>query len=165
MESISNKLSVRILIALTLLEIIFSSCAPIKPIEYKYIDNFSISEFSLNPEVKVDVHLNNPNSIGAKIKEIKIDVYVNKTKLSSVCMDANGCIRAVGDFVVPMSAHVSLLEIAKLIPNGIGAFFGEKEIPIDVKGSVTIKKFIFSKTFSFDYTEKMTKEKIKMLGN
>jgi LEA14-like dessication related protein len=165
MQSIFSKIMAKTLIALTMIVFFFTSCAPIMPIEYKYVDNFSISEITLNPEVKVDVHLNNPNSTNAKIKEIKIDVFVNKTKLSSVCMDGNKCVQAKGDFIVPMVAQVSLFDIAKLIPNGIGAFFGEKEIPVNIKGSVTIKKFIFSKTFKFEYTEKMNKEKFKLLGN
>lgn len=161
----SDKKVVNSILTIFIIGFFFTSCTPIKPIEYKYVNSFLILQFSLNPEVKVDVHLNNPNSVSAKIKEIKIDVYVNKTKLSSVCMEADKCIQAKGDFVIPMAAQVSLFEIAKIIPNGIGAFFGEKEIPVNIKGSITIKKFIFSKTFKFEYTEKLTKENIKMLGN
>jgi LEA14-like dessication related protein len=165
MKFISNKHLINSIIIFIIIGFFFTSCAPIKPIEYKYVDNFSISEMSLNPEVKVDVHLNNPNSVGAKIKEIKIDVYVNNVELSSVCIDGNKCVRAKGDFIIPVAARVSFIDIAKLLPNGIGSFFGDKEIPVNIKGSVTIKKFIFSKTFTIDYSEKLTKDKIKMLGN
>ncbi len=154
-----------VFIAITLVLSVFISCAPIKPIEYKSIDNFTISRVGLSPEFKADVHLFNPNKIGAKIKSMTLDVYVNDTKLSSVCMDSKTCIRAVGDFTVPVLAQPSLTDVLRMLPKGISTLFGSKDMPVTIKGEVVIKKFIFSKHYRFEVTEKLTKDKIKMLGN
>jgi len=148
-----------------ILAVALSSCAPIKPLEFKSIDNFTVSRVGLTPEFKADVHLFNPNNMGARIQSMTIDVYVNDTKLTSVCMDSKTCVRAVGDFTVPVLATPSLVDIIKLIPKGISFFKDNKEIPVKIKGDVVIKKFLFSKHYTFDYTEKLTKDKIKVLGN
>src|ERR1035441_3783187 len=155
----------KLFIALIILATGLTSCLPIKPIEFKSIDNFTVSRVGLTPEIKADVHLFNPNKTAARIQSMIIDVFVNNTKLSSVCMDSKTCVCAVGDFTVPVLATPSLVDIIKLIPSGISFLKDHKEIPVNIKGDVVIKKFLFSKHYTFDYTEKLTKDKIKVLGN
>ncbi len=80
-------------------------------------------------------------------------------------MDSKTCVRAVGDFTVPVVAQPSLVDIIKILPTGINSFLGNKDIPVNIKGDVVIKKFIFSKHYTFEFTEKLTKDNIKTLGN
>jgi len=152
-------------VTIAALAIALTSCAPIQPIVFKSVDNFTVTRVGLTPEFKAEVHLFNPNNVGARVQAMTIDVYINNTKLTSVCMDSKTCIRAVGDFTVPVLATPSLVDIIKLIPNGISFFKDNKEIPVNIKGDVVIKKFIFTRHYTFDYTEKLTKDKIKVLGN
>ena len=159
------KRNINLLFAILLIVAALSSCAPIKPIEFKTIDNFTVSRTGLTPELRADVHLFNPNKTAARIQSMTIDVFVNDTKLTSVCMDSKSCVRAVGDFIVPVLAQPSLVDIIKIIPKGLSFLKDNKEIPVNIKGDVVIKKFLFKKHYTFDYTEKLTKDKIKILGN
>ncbi|MEI6817241.1 MAG: LEA type 2 family protein [Bacteroidota bacterium] len=159
------KNSIQLLLAITLISVAMISCAPMKPIEYKSVDNFTVTMKGLAPEIRADVHLRNPNSMGARIAAMTIDVFIDGTKLSSVCMDTT-CVRAVGDFTIPVVAQTNLVDLAKIIPTGLNAFLGKKskhELPVDIKGNVTVKKFLFSKHFEFEFKEKIALDKFKIL--
>jgi len=148
------------LIALLIVALL-SSCISIKTIEYRTVDNFEISKMSANPEFKFDVKLFNPNGIGARVKALDMEVFVDGKRMAGVSFDETVKIKANSEFIVPITGETSLIDLVKLIPTGLGSLLGNKTIPINIKGEVTIKKFIFRKKLKFDILEDFSKDKIK----
>ncbi len=154
----TKKVSINLII---LFFILHNGCASFKAVEYREIENFSITSISTHPEFRMDIKMNNPNGVGAKIKSLDMEVLVNQTLLAKFETDNKIRVNSNGDFTIPLKGNASLFNLAKMIPPTIGNFFGMQDIPVNFKGEVVVSKFIFRKKISFDYTENINRDKIK----
>ena len=127
-----------------------SSCA-FQTVEFKSLNDFSVSKISTHPELKLNIQMYNPNGVGAKLRSMSMEVKVNNNSLGSVQLDSLTKVGAKQNFDLPLTFETSLGALAGLIPIGISGLMKGKEIPIEFSGEVTVQKFIFKKTFSFDY--------------
>lgn len=101
-----------IFIALTL-----SACSsPKKPV-FKKIENIKFNSFTLKKpySVKLDANavFHNPNSIGAQIKALDFDVFVNGNKATHVEQEVSSKMPANADFTLPIVCSVSLKDVFK----------------------------------------------------
>ena len=150
------------LLVLICIYFFLTSCSPIRPIEFRSIDNFKVSQFSILPEVRADVKLFNPNSVGAKIKELKFTVNMGEVEVAKIALDETERAKAHGEFTLPMTGQLSLKDLSKLVPVGLGIIKNKAEIPVILKFDFTVKKFIFKKHFHFEVNEKINPSKIKL---
>ena len=131
----------------------FTSCSSLKPIEFRAVENFNVSKLSLNPQISADAKFFNPNPVGAKLKNLKADIFIRNDSLTSIFLPKVAKASAGKEFSIPFSASISVLELAQMIPSEILNFKSGAALPVEVRGSVTVKKFIFSKTFPFQFSE------------
>lgn len=145
-----------------LLIILFAaSCAPLKPLEYRSLENFSVSKISATPELTFDLRLYNPNKVGAKLKNFNIDFMLSDMKLTTIHI--NDAARALprSDFVIPIHITASVTQLAQFLPFGINSYNSGSTIPVKLDGTVTLKKFLFHKTFPFHFEESLDTKKFK----
>lgn len=139
-----------------------ASCSSLKPLEYRSLNNFSVAGFTTKPEVTFDLSFYNPNPIGAKLKDFNVAVELNGIRLTELGLVKASHAEAQSLFTVPVKVSTSLEQLSAFIPSGIEMFSSGSSIPLHLSGSVTVKKFIFHKSFPFDVQETLDTKKIKL---
>ena len=100
-----------------LMALMLAACSsPQKPV-FKKIDNIKFNSFTLKKpySVKLDANaiFHNPNSIGAQIKALDFDVFVNGNKTTHVEQEVSSKMPANADFTLPIICSVSLKDVFK----------------------------------------------------
>ncbi|MEP7127823.1 MAG: LEA type 2 family protein [Chitinophagales bacterium] len=147
---------------MSLLILALTSCSTLKPLEYRSLDNFNVSNLGTAPELTFDLSLYNPNTVGAKLKEFSVGFEMNGVKLADAQLADVSHAGAQSEFTIPMKINTSIVQLAQFLPAGITMFTSGATIPIHLNGSITVKKFIFHKTFPFDVRESLDTKKIKL---
>lgn len=147
---------------LFVLVFMWASCSSLKPLEYRSLNNFSIADVGSAPQLTFDLSLYNPNTLGAKLKDFNVEVEINGTKLAQAQLADVSHAAAQSEFTVPLSINTSIEQLSQFLPAGIKLFTSGANIPVHLNGKVTVKKFIFHRTFPFDVQETLDMKKIKL---
>jgi LEA14-like dessication related protein len=138
------------------------SCASLKPIEFRSVENFSLSAVSSTPEVGFDMKFYNPNAVGAKLKDFNVAVGLDDIEIGNLHLTEVSHAGAKAEFSIPVSLSTSVSQLAQFLPSGIQLFTEGKTIPFSLNGTVTVKKFLFHKTFPFNVSEAINTKQIKL---
>ncbi|MBX7109812.1 MAG: LEA type 2 family protein [Chitinophagales bacterium] len=138
------------------------SCAPLKPLQYRSLNNFSFTAAGNTPQITFDLNLYNPNSLGAKLKDFNVDIEMNGIKLASAQLADVSYAKAQAEFAIPININTTAEQLAQLLPAGLKMFTSGDGIPVHLQGNLTVKKFILRKTFPFDVQEKVDLSKIRL---
>jgi len=138
------------------------SCSSLKPIEFRSVENFSVSAVSSTPEIGFDMKFYNPNPVGAKLKDFNVSFGLNDVEIADVHLTEVSHANAKSEFSIPVSVNTSITKLAQFLPSGIQLFTEGKTIPFSLNGTVTVKKFIFHKTFPFNVKEAINTKQIKL---
>jgi LEA14-like dessication related protein len=138
------------------------SCASLKPIEFRSVENFSISTVKSTPELGFDMKFYNPNRVGAKLKDFNVAFGLNDIEIGNVHLTEVSHAGAKSEFSIPVSINTSITQLAQFLPSGIQLFTEGKTIPFSLNGTITVKKFIFHKTFPFNVNEAINTKQIKL---
>jgi LEA14-like dessication related protein len=138
-----------------------TACAPLKPVEFRSVTNLKVENALLAPHVTADLNFFNPNSVGATIKDFQIDVALSQTPLTTVSFQKQK-LPSNSEFSLPLNTSISYTQLIKFIPLGLSSFQSGKDIPVDLKGNITIKKFLYKKTFPFEYHDKINMKDIQI---
>ena len=136
-------------------------CAPLKPVEFRSVTDLKVENALLSPTVTANLNFFNPNSIGAKVKEFQIDVAFSQTPLTTVSFQKQK-LPANSEFSLPLNTSIPYTQLVKFIPLGLSSIQNGKDIPVDLKGNITLKKFFFKKTFPFEYHDKINTKDIQI---
>ena len=141
---------------------VLSSCSSLKPLEYRSINNIYISGISGKAQLAFDLNLYNPNTVGAKLKDFNVEVELDGVKLATAQLLDVTHAGAQSEFTIPVSLNSSLEDFLRFLPSGISILSSGSDIPIHLNGSLTVKKFLFKKTFPFDVKETLDSGKIRL---
>ena len=150
-------------IVLLLAGSLLSSCMTIKPVEFKGTENFSVSSNNNSPMVNFGIVFHNPNSFGCTVTDVESEGLLNDRLLFNAGLDTKVHAGANSDFIFPVTAKVAKMDFTQLLGTGLNLLLNDEVIPMKVKGSLKIRKFIFSKTYRFDYTQRIDKALLKKL--
>ncbi|MBC8173351.1 MAG: LEA type 2 family protein [Chitinophagales bacterium] len=130
------------------------SCSSIIPLEYRGFQQIKVSESQAEPVINIDMHLHNPNPVGVKIKEMQMHIKVQNQEVGMAGIEDALRIKRRSDFTLPITVQTTYAQLGDVLKNAAGTFLSGKEIPVEVNGTITIKKFIFFKrTYDFIFTE------------
>lgn len=138
-----------------------TACAPLKPLEFRSLSDFRVSNLTSSPELSINLNLYNPNSVGGKVKDFHLDIFLGEIPLAAIQLQ-NVHMPSRSDFTLPLTTNASYQELIKFLPSGIASFNSGKEIPVKLNGSVTVKKFIFKKTLPFEFQDSINTKDIKL---
>ncbi|MFN0274701.1 MAG: LEA type 2 family protein [Chitinophagales bacterium] len=142
---------------------VFTSCASLKTLDYKGFDGFQLESLSTAPNVNLNLHLYNPNPIGATLKNMDIALTVNNIIIGNIALEEKVRMKKHSDFVLPIEIGTSITQLGTLAKPGLEAIFSDKGIPFELSGELTLTKFwIFRKKFHFDYIDEVHLKEIKM---
>ena len=120
------------------LTIVISSCVPKQPVEFRAIRNIVVATDSTGePQLKGEIVLYNPNHMRMKLKEIKVDVFVDGKKAATVDQKPDLVIPAASEFSAFVLARLSLKEIGLL--DAVLGLFGGKKYGVVYSGYVRVR--------------------------
>lgn len=144
-----------------LLWALLPACAPLKPAEFRSVTNVKVQDAFTSPTVAAELNFHNPNTIGCTVKKLEVKVMLSNSELTTVSFPSQR-IPANDPFTLPLKASVSYSQLMKMIPVTIAGLQGGKNIPVDLTGSITLKKFLFSKTFPLEVHEQISLKDIQL---
>lgn len=151
-QTFRNFFSVVLLLTL----FVCSSCLTIRPVEYKEISNLHVNSSLSSPEVSFDLIISNPNNWGVRLSSFQSDVMLDNKNVGKVLLPPGMKIKRKSDVSIPVNIKLTTAELLSFLPGGLSLLSGEKkDLDAGVSGNMKISKFIFSREYSFKYTEKI----------
>jgi LEA14-like dessication related protein len=140
---------------------VLSSCKISDELQYKGFNNFKVSGNMENPSIGVDVTLYNPNPIGVKIKTMNLTVDVNHSQLGTIGLDDPVKLKSKQNFTLPIMMETSMEQLQTLTKPGLQSLLFDKPLAVEISGTITLRKFIFKKTYDFNYADELNVKDIK----
>lgn len=140
--------------------IVFISSCSIEPATFKSITNPSLENISSAPTFKMNVNLFNPNHFGIKLKSYDLNVSVDSVQVATLSQKSAMRIPPDTDFSIPVKIDIPLTSLIKMIPRGTDFFMNDAAIPFHLNGTITLRKFIFSKTYPVHLIQNVSKKDI-----
>jgi LEA14-like dessication related protein len=138
-----------------LLAFSFTSCLTTKSIEYKRIEHVEVKG-DLSPVIRFDLVLANPNNWGIRLTELKSDVLLENRTVGQIALPSPIRIKRKSEVSIPIHVELSTMQLFQLLPTGLGLLSDKKPINTGIKGDLTIRKFLFKRTFPFQYSQKVS---------
>jgi LEA14-like dessication related protein len=114
------------------------ACVPKEEIVFKGVGNIVMDiSTSGKPILKGDVFFYNPNKVKVKLKEVKVEVFVDGLKSADVDHDLDIAIAGQSDFSVPIVAELALKQTNLL--DAVVGLLGGKKYEVFFKGYIRIK--------------------------
>ena len=99
----------------------------------------------------------NPNFFGLTLKEIETDCFVNQKNILNYKTKDAIKIKRKADFTIPVTVNVTLNDLLNTIPDAISMVRNNQPVPYLLSGKITLKKFIFKKTYPFSWKDQYKK--------
>jgi LEA14-like dessication related protein len=116
---------------------IVAACVPREEIELRDIRNLVVEKGEgADPVLAGDAVFYNPNTSRMKLREIKVDVFVDGKKSAVVDQKLKAVARAKSEFTVPLKVQIQLKDIG--LADAIKSLFGGKKYEIHYKGHLKV---------------------------
>ena len=133
-KQIEKTRSIHILLFVMLL-IVFSCQKPDQDIILRQVRDV-VADASSEPMLKAEAVFFNPNNVSGRLKNIKVDIFVNGKKAGSVDKRYTIRIPAKGEFSVPLEVKLNMKEIGTL--NTILGVLGGKKFDVKYTGNLQL---------------------------
>jgi LEA14-like dessication related protein len=140
-----------------------SSCFTIRPLEFKKTENITTSRTDTALEMTFDVAMHNPNNVSIRLSKLEAEVTLDNLPLGIAGLSNSVRLTRNSDFILPISARASLVDLINLSGIGLNLYLGNQTATATIKGNMTLKKFIFCKKIQFEYQEKIDGKTLKGL--
>jgi len=138
----------------------FTSCVSLEPVTFESVSKVKVEKISLKPSVNVKLVLNNPNTMGLRIKGIDMKINAFDKNLGDVSLRQPIQVPKESDFVLPLTFDTTIGKAAKLLPKTIGSVLDGDTVKMEFTGNITIRKWFFVKSFPFRFIENVDTKKI-----
>jgi LEA14-like dessication related protein len=85
-----------------------------------------------------DAIFDNPNSMGAEVTEIDLDVYINDKKMTRVRQDVSATMPANSDFTLPLSFEVPIEEVLNDLKRNVFDVLKKKTVDYRLDGHIKV---------------------------
>ena len=137
--------------------ILLQSCISPKPLEFKQVNSFTVRNILTNHEIHFEMVFTNPNSFGCTVKAIETDCIVSAKNVLNYKSKDQIKIKRKADFTVPITVNVTLNDLLSTIPDAINMVRNDQPVPYLLSGKITLKKFLFKRTYSFSWNDQYKK--------
>lgn len=146
---------IRLLLAVILLAC--SSCFTMKPVEFRRTENFGLGSNNKSPMVTFGIVFYNPNGFGCTVSDIESEGSINSRLVFNAGVTSKVKAKRKSEVSFPVTANLAKMELSQLLGTGLNLLLNDEAIPMQVKGKLKVRKFLFSKTYHFDYTQRIDK--------
>ncbi|HRH67229.1 MAG TPA: hypothetical protein PLU53_13080 [Bacteroidia bacterium] len=149
-----------------ILILFLSSCFSTLPVEFKKIDQLSISSGENKAAVNFNLLLKNPNNWGFRIITVETEMLIDRHSLGNVILPKNFRIKGKSEAGIPIQITTTTQDLLAVLPGSLATLFGSQSMDAVVKGNITFGKFIFRKKYPFELKQKVDRKLIMgVLGN
>ncbi len=141
---------------------ILSSCTAPQELQYKGFDNFTVTGSQADPQIKVDISLYNPNPVRTKLKKMEATISVNENEVGTAGIEKSVKLKSNEVIVLPIIVETSLDQLKALTKPGLESLLYDKPLALQISGNITIRKFIFKKSFDFIYMDEIKVGDLKL---
>jgi LEA14-like dessication related protein len=124
-----------------LLGMLFSCSQPSSP-EFQKMENvqFKSASFLNGPSVTLvgDAVFYNPNTLGAQVTEVDMEVFINGKKVTRIKQDVSANMKGKAAFILPLSFEIPLEEIFKDFKPTLGDIFKKRIIEYQLIGNIKV---------------------------
>jgi LEA14-like dessication related protein len=113
--------------------------------------------------VTFGIVFHNPNKFGCTISDIESEGSINSKLVFNAGVISKVKAKAGSDVTFPVTANLAKMELSQLLGTGLNLLLNDEAIPMQVKGKLKVRKFIFCKTYHFDYTQSIDKAWLRKL--
>ncbi|MBL0104010.1 MAG: LEA type 2 family protein [Bacteroidetes bacterium] len=131
-----------------------TACFSTKSVEYRRIEQVELSGSS-SPVISFNLILQNPNNWSVRLTEINSNVTVENRPVGRLVLPEPIRVKRNSEVTIPVRVELSTLDLLALLPTGLGLISDKKPITTGIVGDLTIKKFLFSKKYPFQYSQKV----------
>jgi hypothetical protein len=142
---------------------VLTSCFTIKPVEFRKTENFSVSRNNKSPLVTFGIVFYNPNGFGCTISDIESEGSLQGRLIFNAGIATKVKAKRKSEVSLPVTANIANMDPSQLLGTGLNLLLNDEAIPMQVKGSVKVRKFLFTKTYHFDYTQSIDKAWLRKL--
>lgn len=124
--------------------IALAGCLPKEQVELRAIENVELTPGDgIDPILKGEARFYNPNQIRMKVKEIKLDVFLDGKKSAVIDQKLKSVIKSKAEFTLPLEFKIALKEIGLM--DALRGIFGGKKYELHYVGhiKVTVRGFPF----------------------
>lgn len=141
-----------------LVALFLASCNSPESPEFQKLENVKFKSASFtknfNFTLTADAIFNNPNALGADLKGLDLEVFVNEKKVSDIKQKVTASIPGNSDFKLPLEIEVPLREVLKDIKPSLGEIFKKHEVVYLLKGTATVSVAGVEVDVPVDYEDK-----------
>jgi len=120
------------------LALILAACVPKQPVVLRGIRNILLeTDVEGTPLLSGDAILFNPNRVRMKLKEIKVEVFVDGEKSAQADQQLNSLIPSNAEFKVPLKIHLTLKKTGLL--DTFMSILGGKKYEIRYVGYIRVR--------------------------
>lgn len=124
-----------ILITCLIALLIVQGCGPKEDIQFKYVKDV-IVDANIEPTLKGNAVLYNPNKQRMKLRKVNVDVYVNEKKMARIDQDPSLLIPAEAEFTIPLEVKLNMKEIGFM--DTLFGVLGGKKMKVRYKGTISV---------------------------
>jgi len=143
--------------------LLLSSCLSLKPVEFMRTENFSVRDSNNTPLLSFGIVFHNPNSFGCTISDIESAGTFNDKLAFNAGIKTKVRAKGNSDFSFPVTARLAKMDFNQLLGAGLNLLLNDEAIPMQVKGKIKMKKWFFSRTYDFSYTQRIDKAILKKI--
>ena len=131
------------------------SCMTFEPVKLVRIENFNSTLKDKDPQVTLDLVIENPNKFGLTLTQLNTDIALSKKQISTVSLASKKRIIPKGNTPVPLHITIDSEKLKSVLPSALMAYL-TGSLDVQLKGSVKVKKFIFGKRIPFTIDQKVS---------
>jgi LEA14-like dessication related protein len=140
-----------------------TSCFTGKAIEYQKIKNLRPDKIGKESVLVMDVEFLNPNNWGCTLESMTSEIRFDNRLLGSCELTAPVQLKPTSTQIWPCKLNVSVVQVIKSLPSGLGIIFGDQKIKANIKGTLHVRKWIFRKEYPFDIDQLVDGQWLKNL--
>ncbi len=135
---------------MVILALVVTGCLPKDAVELREVKNVMMIP-GATPTLAGDAVFFNPNSSRMKLRQIKVDIYVDGKKSATVDNDLNIVAKPNSEFTIPLKVQLQAQDLGLL--QTLKGLFGGKKYEIKYLGHLKVNVNGFPVRIPIDHTE------------
>lgn len=129
-----------------------SSCITLKEPEVRGIENFNAAGLlSSKPKISFDVMVFNPNNIGVSLTDFKLNVLYGSRSMADLEVEKEYYAAPLSETAIPVVIQPTMQQLNLWMEIGLAGLSQAGSNKLNGKGSLRLKKYVFSKNFYFTF--------------
>lgn len=115
---------------------LIGSCAPQQEIKLVRVENVQVRKAAKGALLTGDAVFFNPNRVGLRLKEVRVDVLVDAKKVANLDQLLSTQVKGKSEFTVPLEVELNLSEFG--LSDALQGLFGGRKYQVQYQGYLKV---------------------------